>query len=237
MKTCSKCRTEKELSEFCTDNRTPDKKKRWCKSCCAASIVKWKEANPEKAKEAGRSWHRENKHRVKAYDAKRYLANRERSLAYGRKWRKENPEKHAAYKREYAATHKERLREYAKHFKAKSFRNRLHATVSRSISASLGSGKKGRTSWTEFLGYDIETLMAHLEKTMPQGCTWKDYGRTGLHIDHIIPLSAFNFDTPRDIDFKRCWALKNLRLLPARENMRKAAKLDRPFQPALAMGG
>ncbi|GAI61384.1 unnamed protein product, partial [marine sediment metagenome] len=35
------------------------------------------------------------------------------------------------------------------------------------------------------------------------------------------------------IDFKRCWALENLRLLPAKENMVKHNKLDRPFQPAL----
>jgi len=32
---------------------------------------------------------------------------------------------------------------------------------------------------------------------------------------------------------KRCWALSNLRLLPAKENMIKHNKLDRPFQPAL----
>lgn len=36
-----------------------------------------------------------------------------------------------------------------------------------------------------------------------------------------------------NVDFKRCWALKNLQLLPASENVLKGARLDRPFQPSL----
>ncbi|GAI73524.1 unnamed protein product, partial [marine sediment metagenome] len=43
---------------------------------------------------------------------------------------------------------------------------------------------------------------------------WKDYLNRDLHIDHIIPKSAFNFTKPEHTDFKRCWALDNLRLLP-----------------------
>ena len=43
----------------------------------------------------------------------------------------------------------------------------------------------------------------------------------------------FTYETPEDIDFKRCWALKNLQPLEAKENLRKQAKLDKPFQPSL----
>ena len=45
--------------------------------------------------------------------------------------------------------------------------------------------------------------------------------------------SAFNFSKPEHIDFKRCWSLENLRLLPAMENIKKHNKLFKPFQPAL----
>ena len=43
----------------------------------------------------------------------------------------------------------------------------------------------------------------------------------------------FNFTKPEHPDFERCWALKNLRLLTAKENNIKRAKLAKPFQPAL----
>ena len=37
--------------------------------------------------------------------------------------------------------------------------------------------------------------------------------------------------------FERCWALKNLRLLPAKENFAKKDKLEKPFQPSLMING
>jgi len=59
--------------------------------------------------------------------------------------------------------------------------------------------------------------------------------RKDYHIDHIIPQSAFNYETPKDLDFKKCWALTNLQILSSVENMKKSAKLDKPFQPSLLL--
>jgi 5-methylcytosine-specific restriction endonuclease McrA len=56
-------------------------------------------------------------------------------------------------------------------------------------------------------------------------------------VDHIIPIAVFNFEKPEDIDFRRCWALKNLQPLESKQNQSKGAKIDRPFQPALMIGG
>jgi hypothetical protein len=63
----------------------------------------------------------------------------------------------------------------------------------------------------------------------------QDYIDGRLHLDHIIPLDAFNFTKPTDIDFQRCWALSNLQLLPADENIQKSNKISKPFQPNLAI--
>ncbi len=68
---------------------------------------------------------------------------------------------------------------------------------------------------------------------MPDGYTWDDFLSGALHIDHETPVAVFNFTSPSDYDFKRCWALTNLRLLPALENLKKGAKLRIPFQPSL----
>jgi hypothetical protein len=60
---------------------------------------------------------------------------------------------------------------------------------------------------------------------------WKNYGE--WHVDHKIPQSAFNFETPEDIDFKKCWALKNIQPMWAKENIIKSNRINKPFQPSL----
>ena len=65
--------------------------------------------------------------------------------------------------------------------------------------------------------------------------TWENYGRNGWHVDHIIPLVVHNYTTPDDIDFKKCWSLKNLQPLWEKENIAKHDKLFKPFQPSLTI--
>ncbi|MBT7082094.1 MAG: hypothetical protein HN929_11645 [Chloroflexi bacterium] len=99
--------------------------------------------------------------------------------------------------------------------------------------------KKAGRHWEELVDYTLEDLTKHLKSTIPDGYTWEDdfvNGDNVLHIDHITPMSAFNFESASHVDFKRCFALDNLQLLPAIENMQKSAKLERPFQPCLAFG-
>jgi len=96
-------------------------------------------------------------------------------------------------------------------------------------------GNKAGKHWENLVGYTLKDLVKHLKKTMPKGYNWKDVLNGKLHIDHIIPKSVFNFTKPRHIDFQNCWALSNLQLLPARENMLKHDKLTKPFQPALML--
>jgi len=97
---------------------------------------------------------------------------------------------------------------------------------------SLKKNKAGRT-WKSLVSYNLNDLIKHLKKTMPEGYTWQDYLEGKLHLDHKIPISAFNFTKSEHTDFKRCWALSNLQLLPARENLVKSNKLTKPFQLAL----
>ena len=108
----------------------------------------------------------------------------------------------------------------------------LNARIRSAIRLSL-KGNKPIGHWEYFVEYTLNDLIKRLEETMPKGYTWQNLLIGELHVDHIIPISAFNFIKPEHTDFKRCWALSNLRLLPAKENLIKGDKLDRPFQPAL----
>ncbi|KKM64727.1 hypothetical protein LCGC14_1498490 [marine sediment metagenome] len=109
----------------------------------------------------------------------------------------------------------------------------LNSRISRSINLCLKKGIKSGRHWGDLIGYNIEDLKKRLDSTMPEGYNWDDLFIGKLHIDHKIPISAFNFDKPEHIDFKRCWALENLQLLPAQENRKKHDKLLDVFQTCL----
>ena len=80
-----------------------------------------------------------------------------------------------------------------------------------------------KTSKTyEILGYDSEELISHLEAQFVEGMNWEDSHL--WHIDHIIPLNAFNYDSVDHPEFKVCWSLGNLRPIWAKDNMRKNDK-------------
>lgn len=82
------------------------------------------------------------------------------------------------------------------------------------------------------MGYTLAQLMRHLEKQFTPEMSWSNYG-SYWHVDHKIPIAAFNFSTPRDLDFQRCWALSNLQPLERITNIKKSDKVERPFQPSL----
>lgn len=109
---------------------------------------------------------------------------------------------------------------------------RLNNNISTIIRRSI-YGKKAGRKWESLVGYTLEDLMKHFEKQFTKDMTWENMGQ--WHIDHIIPISAFNFSAPEHIDFKRCWALENLRPLWAKENISKSNKILKPFQPSLGL--
>ena len=109
---------------------------------------------------------------------------------------------------------------------------KLICTMRKAIGESIKTGKN-RRCFKELVPYTIEKLKKHLEKLFKPGMSWDNYG-TDWEIDHKIPISVFNFKSPDDIDFSRCWKLKNLQPLWSPENRAKSANLTKHFQPSLA---
>ena len=100
---------------------------------------------------------------------------------------------------------------------------RINASISSMIRRSL-KNKKYR-HWETLVGFTINDLMMHLKKQFKDGMTWDNYGMKGWSIDHIKPISSFNFISYEDKEFKKCWALENLQPLWAEENLRKSNKI------------
>jgi len=111
-------------------------------------------------------------------------------------------------------------------------RYRLNRRMRSAVYTAL-KGKKNYRKWQGLVGYTTEDLKAHIEKRFLPGMSWANYGK--WHIDHVVPISAFNFTSPTHEDFKKCWALENLQPLWAADNIAKNNRLEKPFQPSLAI--
>ena len=107
---------------------------------------------------------------------------------------------------------------------------KINDAISSSIYDALKENKAGR-HWEYLVGYTLHDLMKHLKKQFKPGMTWSNYGE--WHVDHVVPRSAFNFTKYTHLDFKRCWALKNLQPLWGNDNLKKGALVEAPFQPCL----
>ena len=171
------------------------------------------------------------------YSKAYYRLHKDRWPAYVKKWRISNPDKvrkissdsYKKWSRENPDKIKDRDRK-----KRNAPKGKLNSNVSRAIRKSLSVGGKNGRRWEELVGYSVSSLKKHLGRRFKPGMNWENYG-TYWNIDHIIPQSAFNYERPEDIDFKRCWSLKNLQPLETHINFSKRAMLVKPFQPTLTI--
>lgn len=107
---------------------------------------------------------------------------------------------------------------------AKCLRSRFH----KALRAGLAS-KAWRTS--ELLGCSPAQLRQHIESQFIAGMSWDN--RHAWHVDHIIPLSAFNLTDPEEQ--KRACHFTNLKPLWAKLNLKKHARLPASPQPQLRL--
>ena len=248
-KRCTKCGEIKKHDDFGPDKRATDGKQSSCRLCCnnrrrgktktdkqKEQNRKWAKEHPLAVKESGKRFriknrdkllkqHKEyreqNKNKMKIWVKTWTEKNLDRFKKTQRDWQVNNPEKVAAIKKRCRENHPQKIKE------------RLAASMRNALRMSLRGSKNGR-HWEYLVGYTISDLNSHLEKNFMAGMSWDNYGE--WHIDHKIPISAFNFQAPEDIDFKKCWCLRNLQPLWKHDNVVKNDKLSDPFQPSFAMG-
>jgi len=218
-KRCAKCYEIKSSNKFYRDVTTFDGLKYSCIECCRNYKKIKYEQNSEQIKAKRKLKYRENPEKDKASSLKWYHKNAKKVISRVKKWCKDNPERH---KININKSDRKRL---------STPRGRLNNNVSCLMRASLKYGKDGHR-WESLVPYTINNLILHLESKFTEGMSWENYGK--WHVDHKIPMSAFNYTKPEHDDFKKCWSLKNLQPLWAKDNISKGAKLKKHFQPSLA---
>lgn len=204
-KQCTKCNIFRHIDEYYKNKR--GNLHPWCKDC----YKEYYKNNTPKIKKYQEEWAKLNKKSRSKYRKKRY---------------QENKEKLTLSSKQYQEDHKEEYKEYAKHYQKKRHKENPTIRISHNISVLMRQslkGKKNNKHWESIIGYTIKDLMTHLESKFQKDMVWKNYGK--WHIDHIIPISLWEFETYTDREFKQCWALANLQPLWALDNIKKGNKI------------
>lgn len=119
-------------------------------------------------------------------------------------WRIENRDRYLQGRRQWEATNERRRL-------AKNLRNRLRKAM---------LGLTRGVSAVRDLGMPIEQFRDYIASKFRDGMSWANYGQ--WHIDHIIPLAAFDLSDPEQV--KAACHYTNLQPLWAQDNHAKAAR-------------
>lgn len=235
-----------------------------CKACVSKRRMAWHQKNREDQLhkmreywaenidlliERKRQYNKENRDVMikKCHDY--YEANRVKVLARMREHRADNKEtinqkrrdsfpKYAERIRRYRINNREKISEtqnrYCANRKQTDTEYRTLCNIRTRICIAIRKTRSHKiTGTTKLIGCTIPELRKHLERQFLPGMSWDNWARDGWHIDHIIPCACFDLSFPNQQ--MECFNYKNLRPVWAADNLRKGAKLARPFQPFLAM--
>ncbi len=192
-----------------------------CKSCEAMKSREYYHSHKVERALYQKEYLLKNKDSVKVkkkkYDSERYSVNVNKILVKVKDYRLNNKTKINAAKRNRRKNDPAyRLRYYIS--------NRIRKILKQ-------SNCKKNTSCLKYLNYTFLELKNHIEKQFESWMTWDNHGLYNLNVwkdddictwrwslDHIIPQSNLPYTSMMDDNFKKCWALENLRPLSAKQN-------------------
>lgn len=209
LKVCRKCGAEKPATtEFFGKKRSGLTAR--CRSCLRADDRKRNREDQNRRLYQNRLKRRLNPSLCKARDAASYRRNPTPKLEQAKRWAAANPARKA-----------ENLRNWHRRQRGQSGEYRLRKSVSAYIYWCLKKAKAGERT-ESVLSYTMDDLRHHLERQFARGMSWNNYG--DWHVDHIVPVAAFEFESADDPQFRACWALTNLRPMWAADNIRKGGE-------------
>ena len=190
MKSCSKCKENKEFSSFHKSSRN----KCGYRSQCISCENEYKEANKDKLKEYFKN---------RVYDSvskkEYYKLNKESILSKRKEYYINNREQKIEYQKLYNSNNKESRNLYLSTRRENDPLFKLITNVRNLIYNSFyynGYSKNSKTE--ELLGCSFEELKQHLESKFEPWMNWNNRGlyngelNYGWDIDHVIPLSSVN---------------------------------------------
>lgn len=227
MKTCSKCGFPK--NDNCFYNG-----KSWCIECHKKKNNAYYAANKEYIISRVHEYATKNQDKIKENKKQYYEENKETILEEQKAYYENNFDRIRVVKETYRLIHKEERNknQKARYENDPSFRLRMNLSTAISGFLKRSSSSKNGNSCSEYLSYTMSELKEHLEKQFESWMTWENQGRYDREtwddndsstwtwqIDHIIPHSSLPYTSMSNENFKKCWALDNLRPLSAKQNL------------------
>lgn len=180
MKTCTKCKVEKEFSEFGKLKQSKDGYRFYCKMCVKEERLK----NSEHIVEYRKQYAIKNKENRRLYT----LKNKEKLKEQNRKNRLNNKDRYEQWRISNKKSINDKANKYHKYRKATDPLFKLRSNIRTLISNCIRRQGYKKTSTTfDILGCTFEEFKQHLENQFTEGMTWNNAGE--WHIDHIYPVS------------------------------------------------
>lgn len=165
MKTCGKCKIEKDFTEFVINKKSKDNLSCICKKC-------------------NKEYRLNNKAKTRDYNNKYYFKNKEKIVQY----RIDNKENILKTSKEYKIKNKEVTNKKYNYRRKTNPLFKLSCNIRTLIRGSIkrkGYLKQSKTC--RILGCSYEEFKSHLENQFTEGMTWDNSGQ--WHLDHIYPTS------------------------------------------------
>lgn len=212
MKTCKGCSIEQSLDAFRKWKGSKDGYHPRCKEC----DKKYRESMKDHIAEKNRIHYQNNKENRDA-QAKLYReANKEQIYEQKKKYREKNKAHIQEMQKKYLPTRKKQIKERRK--------NDVNFQLTEILRSKIHKQIRGETtSYQEWIGLSPDIFRRWLEFQFTPEMTWDNLG-SYWHIDHIIPVSIFDFSLQQDKYVGFGWT--NLQPLERRENQSKSAKIQ-----------
>jgi hypothetical protein len=207
-KSCNSCKETKPVAEFSKNKNNPDGFNHQCKFCVSEYNSSFNYSIDPNIKEKICTKCKN----VKSVDEFYKRKNHADGLSYICKVC------FAEYNNDNKSRRQKRRKERYKKDEEYRIKTCLSSNLRIVLKRNSGS-KNGSILSAPYLNCTQEELFERLQSTRDP--KWTD---EKLHVDHIIPVSLF--DHKDKIEIKKCWNLRNLRYLPAAENISKSNTLD-----------
>lgn len=204
-KTCTKCKNEKELSEFPKCKRNNDGYNSKCKTCCNLINREYRYNNSIKFSKMRKKYYQKNVNKLREEKKAYYKHHKKEKSTYDKTYRSLNCNKIANYKKEW-----EKLNKDNPIFKIK--RN-----LRRRVNHALHNNKKADKTF-ELIGCTPEFFKLYIESLFLENMSWNNYGE--WHIDHKKP--CYTFDLSDENQQRECFHYTNQRPLWAVDNLSRS---------------
>ena len=161
----------------------------------------------------------------KKRSAARYTEKRAHILLTCKKYQKKNRKKLSLYQAKWKAKNKDHVNTLRRKRAKKRRKNDPTWAIGKDLSSRLGhilAGRQKCGKTLELMGCSRLQLMSHLESRFDFYMSWGNRGPKGWHVDHNIPLKAF--DMSNELHQRVCWWHRNLRPMWAGDNLKKHDK-------------